>query len=71
MDIKVVTLDEEIDHHLKQGFREFSLALRAESEAARKGHLEMSQHHSDIVQRLRTQLDADQRQQREVKGSWL
>jgi hypothetical protein len=61
---------EEIDHHLKQGFREFSLALRAESDTAKRGHLEMAFHHSEIVQRLRTQLYAEEQANVTRTGTW-
>ena len=70
-----MTLHEEVDHHLRQGFREFSLALQAEGGAARKGHLEMALHHSEIVRRLRDQLDADEQEQRQEQrdkpGVWI
>jgi hypothetical protein len=65
-----VTLHEEIDYHLKQAYREFRLALRAESEAARRGHLDMAMQHFDVVKRLRTQLDDDEKSQRLIPPEW-
>jgi hypothetical protein len=62
-------LRQEIDHHLRQGFREFSLALRAESEAARTGHIEMAQH-SEFVQRLRDQLHSEEQASMIQAGIW-
>jgi hypothetical protein len=66
-----VTLHEEIDYHLKQAYREFRLALRAESEGARRGHLDMAMHHFDVVKRLRIQLEVDEKSQRPTPPEWL
>jgi hypothetical protein len=65
-----MTLREEIDHYLKQGFRELSLALRAESDTAKRCHLEMAIHYSEIVQRLRTQLQLEEQANVIDVGIW-
>jgi hypothetical protein len=69
-----MTVQEEIDYHLKQVFREVSFALRAENEFARAGHLAVASRHSEIVQRLRDQLTAEQQEEQEPrsrKGMWV
>jgi hypothetical protein len=66
-----VTLDDEINYHLKQAYREFRLALRSESEGARRGHLNMAMHHFDVVKRLRIQLDSDEQPRPPETGEWL
>ena len=64
-------LHEEVNYHLKQAYSEFRLALSSESEAARRGHLDMAMHHFDVVKRLRTQLDADEQPRPAEPGEWL
>ena len=66
-------IHEEIDYHLKQAFREVSLALRADHEFARAGHLAVALRHSEIVERLRQQLAMDEQEKQQVhvrKGVW-
>jgi hypothetical protein len=64
---------QEIDYHLKQAFREVSLALRADQEFARAGHLAVALRHSEIVERLRQQLAMDEQEQQQIhvqNGVW-
>jgi hypothetical protein len=54
-----MSVDEEIAYHIKQAFREFCLALRAETEVAKISHLEVSGQHHDVVQRLLAERQAE------------